>query len=42
MTKGIAPNDVLGRAVSVAQPEIQVRFIINNLKLLAGVLYGVK
>ena len=41
MGKGIVPNDdVLGRAVSVlnigsvVQPEIQVRFTINTLKLL--------
>ena len=40
MGKGIVPNDdVLGRAVSVlnigsvVQPEIQVRFTINTLKL---------
>ena len=36
MGKGIIPNDVLGRAVSVlnidsvVQPEIQVRFTINT------------
>ena len=45
MGKGIVPNDdVLGRAVSVlntgsvvqplVQPEIQVRFTLNTLKLL--------
>ena len=41
MTKMIVPtSDVLGRAVSVlnigsvVQPEIQVRFTINTLKLL--------
>ena len=43
MTKGIVPNAVsVLNMGSVVQPEIQVRFTINNLKLLAGVLYGVK